>query len=209
MPAALAGLDQESGWPFDDAPFFGAPLKAAIASGQVPQARLDEMATRILRSMFAHGLVDDPVPASAPIDFAANEAVSQADEEQGAVLLKNDGNLLPLGPGVRSIVVIGGHADKGVLAGSGSSLVYPRGGNAVPGIAPTAWPGPVMYYPSSPGRRTAPPPAAGEDHVRRRHGSRSGGGRGARCGRRHRLRYPMVGRRLRRAQWRWMAIRTR
>ena len=100
--------------------------------------------------MFAHGLVDDPVSASAPIDFAANEAVSQADEEQGAVLLKNDGNLLPLGPGVRSIVVIGGHADKGVLAGSGSSLVYPRGGNAVPGIAPTAWPGPVMYYPSSP-----------------------------------------------------------
>ena len=150
IPAALAGLDQESGWPFDDAPFYGAPLKAAIASGQVPEARLDEMATRILRSMFSHGVVDDPVSASAPIDFAADEAVSQADEEQGAVLLKNDGNLLPLGPGARSIVVIGGHADKGVLAGSGSSLVYPRGGNAVPGIAPTAWPGPVMYYPSSP-----------------------------------------------------------
>src|SRR3954451_15547160 len=150
VPAALAGLDQESGWPFDEAPFLGAPLKAAIASGQVPQARLDEMATRILRSMFAHGVVDDPVSASAPINFAADEAVSQADEEQGAVLLKNDGNLLPLGPGVRSIVAIGGHADKGVLAGSGSSLVYPRGGNAVPGIAPTACPGPVMYYPSSP-----------------------------------------------------------
>jgi beta-glucosidase len=150
VPSALAGLDQESGWPFDDAPFYGAPLKAAIVSGQVPEARLDEMATRILRSMFAHGVVDDPVPASAPIDFAADEAVSQADEEQGAVLLKNDGNLLPLGSGVRSIVVIGGHADKGVLAGSGSSLVYPRGGNAVPGIAPAAWPGPVMYYLSSP-----------------------------------------------------------
>ena len=46
--------------------------------------------------------------------------------------------------------MIGGHADKGVLAGSGSSLVYPRGGNAVPGLSPTGWPGPVMYYPSSP-----------------------------------------------------------
>ena len=66
------------------------------------------------------------------------------------VLLKNDGNLLPLGPNVRSIVVIGSHADKGVLAGSGSSLVYPNGGNAVPGLQPTGWPGPVMYYPSSP-----------------------------------------------------------
>ena len=37
-----------------------------------------------------------------------------------------------------------------MLAGSGSSLVYPRGGNAVPGLEPTGWPGPVMYYPSSP-----------------------------------------------------------
>jgi beta-glucosidase len=75
--------------------------------------------------------------------------VSQADAEQGLVLLKNNGNLLPL-TGAKRIVVIGGYADKGVLAGSGSSLVYPRGGNAVPGLKPTGWPGPVMYYPSSP-----------------------------------------------------------
>jgi beta-glucosidase len=148
--AALAGLDQESGWPFDDAPYFGAPLKAAIAAGRVPRARLDEMATRILRPMFAHGLVDDPVPASAPIDYVANAAVTQADAEQGIVLLKNEGNILPLGGNVHTIVVMGSHADKGVLAGSGSSLVYPRGGNAVPGIAPTGWPGPVLYDPSSP-----------------------------------------------------------
>ncbi|MEP7130900.1 MAG: beta-glucosidase [Sphingomicrobium sp.] len=150
VPAALAGLDQESGWPFDDAFFFASPLKAAIAFGQVPPARLDEMATRIVRSMFAHGVVDNPVPASAPIDYAAHEAVSQADAEQAIVLLKNDGNLLPLASNVRSVVVIGGHADAGVLAGSGSSLVYPRGGNAVPGLRPTEWPGPVMYYKSSP-----------------------------------------------------------
>jgi beta-glucosidase len=149
VPAALAGLEQESGWPFDDAAFYGPALKAAIASGQVPQARLDEMAERILRPMFQHGLVDAPVSASAPIDFVANEAVSQADEEQAIVLLKNDGNLLPLG-NARSIVVIGGHADKGVLSGSGSSLVYPSGGNAVPGLKPETWPGPLMYYKSSP-----------------------------------------------------------
>lgn len=150
VPAALAGLEQQSGWPFDDAPFFGGPLKAAVASGQVPPGRLDEMATRIVRSMFAHGVIDDPVPASAPIDYAAHEAVSQADAEQGIVLLKNDGNLLPIPGNVRSIVVIGSHADKGVLAGGGSSLVYPRGGNAVPGLEPTGWPGPVLYYASSP-----------------------------------------------------------
>ncbi len=148
--AALSGLDQQSGWPFDDAAYFGPALKAAIAAGRVPESRLDDMATRILRSMFRHGLVDDPVRSSAPINIAADEAVSQADAEQGLVLLKNDGNLLPLEGNVRSIVVIGGHADKGVLAGSGSSLVYPRGGNAVPGLEPTKWPGPVIYYASSP-----------------------------------------------------------
>lgn len=150
VKAALNGLDQESGWPFDDEQYFGPGLKAAVASGQVPQARLDDMAERVVYGLFATGAVDHPVSDNGAINFAADEAVSQADEEQAIVLLKNDGTLLPLGPTVRRIVLIGSHADKGVLAGSGSSLVYPRGGNAVPGIAPTGWPGPVMYYASSP-----------------------------------------------------------
>jgi beta-glucosidase len=57
-----------------------------------------------------------------------------------------------------------------VLAGGGSSLVYGVGGNAVPGVAPTSWPGPVMYDPSSPLRaiqalapRAAVQFAGGED----------------------------------------------
>jgi beta-glucosidase len=147
--AANAGLDQDSGFPFDKQPFFGAPLKAAIAAGRVPQARLDEMAARILRAMFAHGLFDRPV-SPGPVDLAAHAAVTRADATEGAVLLKNEGAILPLSPRARRIVLIGGHADRGVLAGGGSSLVYPAGGNAVPGLAPTGWPGPVMYYPSSP-----------------------------------------------------------
>jgi beta-glucosidase len=148
--AAINGLDQESGWPFDDKPYFREPLKAAVLAGRVPQARIDDMARRVLYALYSTGAADHPVSENSPINYAADEAVSQADAEQGIVLLKNEGNLLPLGPNVRRIVVIGGHADKGVLAGSGSSLVYPRGGNAVPGLEPTGWPGPVTYYPSSP-----------------------------------------------------------
>lgn len=148
--AANAGLEQDSGYPFDKQPFFGAPLKEAVARGEVSAARLNEMAHRILRSMFAHGLVDHPVSESQPIDFAAHAAITRADAEEGIVLLKNAGAILPLSPNVRSIAIIGGHADKGVLAGGGSSLVYPRGGNAVPGLEPTHWPGPIMYDPSSP-----------------------------------------------------------
>jgi beta-glucosidase len=146
--AANSGLDQQSGYPFDDKPYFGELMLKAVKSGEVSEARLTEMARRIVRTMYAKGVVDHPVRI-ADIDFKAHAAVSRAGAEQGAVLLKNE-MLLPLGPAIKRIAVIGGYADKGVLAGGGSSLVYPVGGNAVPGLAPAVWPGPVMYYPSSP-----------------------------------------------------------
>ncbi|WP_206243763.1 beta-glucosidase [Novosphingobium terrae] len=151
VQAAQAGLDQESGYPFDDAPYFAEPLKKAVAAGQVSEARLTQMARRVVRAMVANGLLDKPTSdQSATIDYAAHAQVTRADAEAGAVLLQNRHSLLPLGPNIRSIAIIGGHADKGVLAGGGSSAVYPRGGNAVPGLTPTSWPGPVIYDPSSP-----------------------------------------------------------
>jgi beta-glucosidase len=76
--------------------------------------------------LFAKGPVDDPVKVM-PIDYAAHAAVAQKAAEESLVLLKNDGGLLPL-RGVKSIAVIGGNADKGVLAGAGSSDVTPVGG---------------------------------------------------------------------------------
>lgn len=148
--AANAGLDQESaGESFDTQVFFDAPLKQALADGAVKQARLDDMVHRILRSMFAVGLFDHPA-TPAPIDVQTDRAVAQRTEEAGAVLLRNEHDLLPLAKDLPSIAVIGAHADKGVLAGGGSSLVTPYGGNAVPGLSPSAWPGPVTYDPSSP-----------------------------------------------------------
>ncbi|AGG87354.1 beta-glucosidase family protein [Rhodanobacter denitrificans] len=148
--SALAGLDQESaGETFDPQVFFAAPLREAIAKGEVPQARLDDMVRRILRSLFAVGAIDHPAKA-APIDYAADAKVSQHAAEAGAVLLRNQDNLLPLARTLASVAVIGAHADRGVLAGGGSSAVTAQGGNAVPGLAPTVWPGPVMYHPSAP-----------------------------------------------------------
>jgi beta-glucosidase len=149
VQAANTGLDQDSGFPFDDEPYFGAPLGQAVARGQVSERRLDEMVHRILRSMFAHRVIDEPV-AQGPIDFAAHAEVTRTAAERGAVLLRNADRILPLSPDVRRIAVIGGHADRGVLSGGGSSQVYASGGNAVPGLEPTGWPGPVVYYPSSP-----------------------------------------------------------
>ena len=101
-------------------------MKAALQSGAITQQRLDDMVTRILWAMFDKGVVDDPVKVS-PIDYVAHAAVAQKAAEESLVLLKNDGDLLPL-RGVKSIAVIGGNADRGVLAGAGSSDVTPVGG---------------------------------------------------------------------------------
>lgn len=150
--AALAGLDQQSaGEVFDATTFFDAPLRLAVAGGTVPQARLDDMVSRILRTMFLHGNFDNP-PQHQPIDVEAGYAAAQRTVEEGSVLLRNEGNLLPLGEQVKRIVVIGGHADKGVIGGGGSSMVgvTAKGTNAVPGVMPTTWPGPVIFHPSSP-----------------------------------------------------------
>ena len=54
--SALAGLDQESGEQLDTQNFFADGLPQAIAKGEVPPARLDDMARRILTSIFACGL---------------------------------------------------------------------------------------------------------------------------------------------------------
>ncbi len=149
--AANNGLDQFTGFPCCNhhGAFYSSKMfKASLASGDIPAARLDDMAERILWPLFATGAFDD-APVVGPIDFNADAAVSQKAAEESLVLLKNDGNLLPLG-GAKSITVIGGHADKGVMAGGGSSGVTPVGGNPVTDQEPKHWPGPVTFMPSSP-----------------------------------------------------------
>lgn len=126
--AANDGLDEFTGFCcVTDTPWFGPnQLKAALASGAIPERRLNDMAERILWALFDKGAVDDPVKVT-PIDYAAHAAVSQKAAEESLVLLKNEGDLLPL-RGVKSLTVIGGNADKGVIAGGGSSDVTPVGG---------------------------------------------------------------------------------
>ncbi|MET0321475.1 MAG: glycoside hydrolase family 3 C-terminal domain-containing protein, partial [Duganella sp.] len=154
VPAANAGLDQQSGHPFDKSAYFNEALKEAVVNGHVPQSRLDDMVKRITRTMFAHGVVEHPVKAAttadAGIDYAANGKVSQADAEDGMVLLKNTKDILPLAATVRTIAIIGGHADVGVMSGGGSAQVYPKGLSPVPNEGPEFFPGPLVYHRSSP-----------------------------------------------------------
>jgi beta-glucosidase len=145
VKAALAGLDQEM--PEDI--YFGAALKEAIEKGEVPQSRLDDMAHRILRSMFATGVVDNPPMPRSVVDPFRGLEDAQHIAEESIVLLKNSGNLLPL-RAPRSIALIGSHADVGVLSGGGSAQVDPPGGNtADPHPGGAHW-GETVYFPSSP-----------------------------------------------------------
>lgn len=143
-PAAMAGLDLEMP---NSAQFGG--MKAALESGQVSQARLDDMVHRIVRAVFAVGLYDHPT-SPGTVDASANLAIAQAVAEQGTVLLENDGQL-PLAPGIGSIAVIGPNADVGVLSGGGSSGVIPIGGVALVERSEAVgfW-FPVRWLPSSP-----------------------------------------------------------
>ena len=128
--ALVKGLDKKSGGNIDTKLFFSKELEPKLADGTIPRAAVDTAVRRILRTLFASGLVDAP-PAPGAIDYDAHADIAQAATEGGMVLLRNEGNLLPLVSTAKRIAVIGGHADIGVLSGGGSSQVVPVGGFAL------------------------------------------------------------------------------
>jgi beta-glucosidase len=150
--ASAAGLDHEE----PGEVFYGDRMKKAVESGKVPAAELDEHVRRILRSMFACGVVDDP-PVRGVVDVMGGLEVAQKIAEQSIVLLKNDllkndRAILPLDAStIHSIAVIGPHADVGMISGGGSAQVDPPGGNAImpPGKGQTHWQDHI-WFPTSP-----------------------------------------------------------
>ena len=145
--ASAAGLDHEEGGSF----FYGDRYKAAVQSGSIPMAELDEHVHRILRSMFAVGVIDYPQRRSV-VDPSAGRDVARAIEEDSIVLLKNDHAVLPLDAAkLHTIAVIGAHSEVGMISGGGSAQVDPPGENA---FAPSAQaptpPNVEVWFPTSP-----------------------------------------------------------
>jgi len=119
VPAVKAGLDME--WPTGI--YFGDSLKAAVQSGELPEAALDQMLVRRYSTLMRYGLFDHPpVPQAIPAQKDGAEARDIA--AQGMVLLKNSRNLLPLHAAqLKSIAVIGPYAGDANTGGGGSSHV--------------------------------------------------------------------------------------
>jgi len=128
VDSAKAGLDMEMG----SSTYYGTTLGTAITGGQVSQAQLDTMVLRILRSMFAVGLFDHPIAmgsaaqsqaAATPTDTPDQNTLAGQIAEQGTVLLKNQGAILPLQSPAKRIAVIG------TVASAGAYLAYNGGGS--------------------------------------------------------------------------------
>src|ERR1700736_2590251 len=120
--ASAAGMDQEQ--PMAD--YFGPALTQAVKDSKVPMADIDDHARRVLYAEFLSGIVDNPIEKGV-VDVAGGLDIAQHLEEESIVLLKNEKSILPLNAAkIRSIAVIAGHADVGMISGGGSAQVDPR-----------------------------------------------------------------------------------
>ena len=102
-------------------------LLPAIRAGKVSQATIDDKVRRILRTAIRFGWMDrDQTETSIPRLNAEGDQVALEGARSGMVLLKNDGNLLPLDKGkIKSIAVIGPDAYPAQPVGGGSGAVQP------------------------------------------------------------------------------------
>jgi len=121
VPSALAGLDLE----MPTGKYFGTNLEAAVESGKVPISVIDDKLIRRLRNMMEFGLFDNAQKLK-PIPAHKGGIGARTLAEEGMVLLKNEGDELPLNPkGLRSVAVIGPFATNAITGGGGSSHVKP------------------------------------------------------------------------------------
>ncbi len=112
-----AGVDIETPDPYG----FTSIVKL-VKSGKISMARLDDAVSRILTAKFRMGLFDDPYVdpnrAEEITGGAAMRALSLKAARQSMVLLKNEGNILPLDKSkVKKVAIIGPNANKCLLGG--------------------------------------------------------------------------------------------
>lgn len=104
-----------------------ATLTAAIKAGTLKESTLDEKIVHILSTAIRFGWLDrDQRDMSISFLDPGNSAVALEAAREGAVLLKNDGNILPLNKSaIKTILVVGPDAYPGVPVGGGSAGVVP------------------------------------------------------------------------------------
>ena len=144
--AANGGLDMEE----PSGKFMNAKnLLPAIQAGVVKEATIDEKVRHLLSLAMSYGWLDrDQRDTSITYLDPQNTTAALDSAREGAVLLKNSGNLLPLDRNkVKTILLVGPDAYPGVPVGGGSAGVVPfHLVSAYEGLAAKVAPGATVLY---------------------------------------------------------------
>lgn len=117
--AAAAGLDLEMPKPVHFKP---EPIKEALANGRITEEIIDTKVEHMLATFIAFGLLDRvQKDTSIPLDYPESRKTALDVAREGIVLLKNEGNLLPL---KGRTLVLGPNCDT-IMSGGGSGSVSP------------------------------------------------------------------------------------
>ena len=106
-------------------------LKELVEEGQVPMSRIDDAVRRILRLKYRLNLFDEPNTGGKGYEkFGSDEHAAKALQaaEESEVLLKNEGNILPLAKG-KKILLTGPNANQMRCLNGGWSYTW-QGSNA-------------------------------------------------------------------------------
>jgi beta-glucosidase len=109
--AVKAGTDLDCGLEYEN-------IVPAVRSGLLPEKDVDESVRRLLTARFQLGMFDPPAMVKwAQIPYSVNDSPEHAalaveTARKSIVLLKNEGNVLPLSKRLKTIAVIGPNADE-------------------------------------------------------------------------------------------------
>ena len=144
---AVDGTDMEQ--PFNM--FFGPALQTDVENGTIPKSVVDTMVSRIATEMFRFGIFNHP-PTGTPgatVTTPAHQAVAARVAEDGTVLLKNGGGVLPLSAAHAGTVAVIGPAASAAPTptGGGSAFVTaPFSVTPLQGLQAAAGPGTSVVY---------------------------------------------------------------
>ena len=103
----------------------------SVKEGSIPMERIDDAVSRILKIKKKLGLFDKPIKAPKNIDVVGSKKhrdLARKSVRKSLVLLKNEGDILPLNKNSGKITLVGEHADK-IGYQSGGWTIHWQGGS--------------------------------------------------------------------------------
>ena len=127
------------------------PLRELVREGAVSKKTLDSrvrdvLRVKMIRGLFDHPYVQRPADADTIVRAPAHVALSLRASRESLVLLKNDGNQLPLRKTVRSVLVVGPNATSTAFASNRYGPFEPPTISVLDGIKKTVGPGVEVKY---------------------------------------------------------------